>query len=32
MENAYIKEFNDFLEEMNKRRKEISALYSKLDL
>lgn len=32
MDNAYIKEFNDFLEEMNKRRKEISALYSKLDL
>ena len=32
MENAYIKEFNDFLEEMNKRQKEISALYSKLDL
>lgn len=32
MENAYIKEFNDFLEEMIKRQKEISALYSKLDL
>lgn len=32
MDNAYIKEFNDFLEEMNKHRKEISALYSKLDL
>ena len=32
MDNAYIKEFNDFLEEMIKRQKEISALYSKLDL